>query len=236
VSTIRGEVQGLNSTSLIFAGWRLERLWREGGEADMKGLLRKLEKWLKQYAPGRYRSLLPSATPKELKTCEAALGLRLPDDMRELYRWHNGQGQGGGYFFDIQGPCSFMRLQRVQEVHANLSEILGELEDEEGSGRDTWWHRAWVPFLDNGGDCLCVDTRGALGGVAGQVVYFAHDDSARSIECPSLEKWLGTFVAGLEAGLWREQGNALELLDKQRFEQLHQQMSPGYPVVVHSRL
>jgi cell wall assembly regulator SMI1 len=202
----------------------------------MKDLLKKLEKWLKQYAPGRYRSLLPGATPKELKACEAALGLRLPAALRELYRWRNGQGQRGGYFFDAQGPYSFMPLQQVQEVHANLSEILGELEEEEASGRDTWWHRAWVPFLDAGGDCLCVDTEGTLGGVAGQVIAFFHDDSSRVIDYPSLEKWLETFVVSLEAGLWRERDKTLELLDKERFEQLHKQMSPGHPVVVHSRV
>ena len=202
----------------------------------MKDLLKKLEKWLKQYAPGRYRSLLPGATPKELKACEAALGLRLPAALRELYRWRNGQGQRGGYFFDAQGPYSFMPLQQVQEVHANLSEILGELEGEGASGRDTWWHRGWVPFLGAGGDCLCVDTQGTLGGAAGQVIAFFHDDSARVIEYPSLRNWLETFVVSLEAGLWREQDNALELLDEERFEQLHKQMSPGYPVVVHSRL
>ena len=93
-----------------------------------------------------------------------------------------------------------------------------------------------MPFLDAGGDCLCVDTRGTLGGVAGQVIAFFHDDSARAIEYPSLRNWLETFVVSLEAGLWREQDNALELLDKERFEQLHKQMSPGYPVVVHSQL
>jgi cell wall assembly regulator SMI1 len=207
-------------------------------EADMKDLLRKLERWLQQHAPGRYRSLLPGATPKALKACEGDLGLQLPEALRELYRWHNGQGERTGYFFaDALDRYSFMPLPQVQEMHANLSEILGELEDEGASGRDTWWHRGWVPFLDSGGgDCLCVDAHGTLGGVAGQVIAFLHDDSTRGIEYPSLEKWLETFVASLEAGLWRERENALELLDKEGFEQLHKQMSPGYPVVVHSRL
>jgi cell wall assembly regulator SMI1 len=202
----------------------------------MNDLLRKLESWLKQNAPGRYRSLLPGATQKELQACEGALGLRLPGGLRELYRWHNGQGERGGYLFDFQGPYSFMPLRQVQEVHANLSEILGELEELGESGRDTWWHRAWVPFLDAGGDCLCVDAQGTLGGRVGQVIAFFHDDSTRGIEYPSLRNWLETFVTSLEAGLWRERDNALELLDKERFEQLHKQMSPGYPVVVHSQV
>jgi cell wall assembly regulator SMI1 len=129
-----------------------------------------------------------------------------------------------------------MTLRQVQEVHANLSEILGELEAEGSSGRDTWWHRAWIPFLDAGGDHLCLDSRGTLGGGAGQVLSFFHDDSSRVIDYPSLQKWLETFVGSLEAGLWREQDGTLELVDREHFERLYLQINPGFPVVVDSQL
>jgi hypothetical protein len=43
-------------------------------------------------------------------------------------------------------------------------------------------------------------------------------------------------VVSLESGLWRERDGTLELLDKERFDQLYKQMNPGYPVVVHSQL
>jgi cell wall assembly regulator SMI1 len=129
-----------------------------------------------------------------------------------------------------------MPLQEVQEVHANLCQVLGELEENGESGRDTWWHRGWVPFLDAGGDCLCVDTQGTLGGVVGQVISFFHDDSSRVIDYPSLRHWLETFMVSLEAGVWRERNGMLELVDKERFDQLYRQMNPGYPVVVDSQL
>jgi cell wall assembly regulator SMI1 len=128
-----------------------------------------------------------------------------------------------------------MTLREVQEVHANLSEILGELEQAGETGRDTWWHREWVPFLDAGGDCLCVDAHGTLGGSVGQVISFFHDDSSRVIEYPNLPKWLETFVVSLEAGVWHERGGTLELRNKKGFEQLYKQMNPGYPVLVDSQ-
>jgi cell wall assembly regulator SMI1 len=103
------------------------------------------------------------------------------------------------------------------------------------AGQDTWWHRAWIPFLDAGGDHLCVDSQGTLGGSAGQVISFFHDDSSRVIDYASLRNWLEAFVASLEADLWREESGTLELLNKEEFEQLTRQMNPGYPVVVHSR-
>jgi cell wall assembly regulator SMI1 len=203
----------------------------------MNDLLDRLTNWLRQHGPACYRRLLPGATQPEIEAAEAALGLQLPGDLRELYRWRNGQAPPPRPIIaDAHDRYSFMTLQEVQAMHANLGEILGELEDEGSSGRDTWWHRAWVPFLDAGGDCLCVDCQGTLGGVAGQVLSFFHDDSSRVIDYPSLRNWLETFVVSLEAGLWREQAGTLELLDRAHFEQLSKQMNPGYPVVVHSQL
>jgi cell wall assembly regulator SMI1 len=203
----------------------------------MTDLLGRLERWLRQYGPGCYRRLLPGVTQRELEAVEGALALQLPEALRELYRWRNGQGQQTGPFFaDAHARYSFIPLREVQGVHANLSEILGELEEEGAPGRDTWWHRGWVPFLDAGGDCLCVDAEGTLGGGVGQVISVFHDDSSRVIEYPSLRNWLETFVVSLEADTWRERDGTLELLNKERFEQLYKQVSPGYPVVVDSQL
>jgi cell wall assembly regulator SMI1 len=128
-----------------------------------------------------------------------------------------------------------MTLRAVQEVQANLNEILGELEEAGSPGRDTWWHRGWIPFLDAGGDHLCVDSEGTLQGRAGQVISFFHDDSSRMIEYPSLRSWLATFVVSLEANMWQERNGTLELVNEKHLEQLTKQMNPGYPVLVHSQ-
>jgi cell wall assembly regulator SMI1 len=199
--------------------------------------LKRLEKWLAQHALSCYRSLLPGATPRELKAAAKALALQLPDALQDLYRWRNGQGpRSRPLFADAHARYTFLTLQQVQEAQANLNEILKELEDVGASGRDTWWHRAWVPFLDADGDHLCVDSLGTLGGGAGQVLSFFHDDSSRVIDHPSLRHWLETFVVSLEANLWQERQGTLELVNKEAFEQLARQRNPGYPVVVHSQL
>jgi cell wall assembly regulator SMI1 len=129
-----------------------------------------------------------------------------------------------------------MTLREVEEMHAGLNEILGELEEQGETGRDTWWHRKWVPFLGAGGDHLCVDSEGTLGGVAGQVISFFHDDSSRVIDYPSLRNWLETFVVSLDAKMWQERNGTLELLNKEHCEQLAKQMNPGYPVFVDAQL
>ena len=165
------------------------------------------------------------------------MALALPDALQQLYLWRNGQAQGSRPVFgDAHARYTFLSLQEVQAAHANLNEISAELEAEGLSGRDTWWRPAWIPFLEAGGDHLCVDTAGTLGGAAGQVIAFFHDDSSRVIDYPSLDQWLETFVASLEASMWRERDGSLEVLDKERFERLAKRMNPGYPIVVHSQV
>jgi cell wall assembly regulator SMI1 len=139
-------------------------------------------------------------------------------------------------FGDASASYTFLSLREVQEAHANLNEIAKELEEQGLSGRDTWWHRSWIPFLGADGDHLCLDASGTLGGVPGQVICFFHDDSSRVIAYPSLEQWLEVFVVSLEAQMWQERNGSLELRDKKRFEQLAKRISPGYPVVVHSQV
>jgi cell wall assembly regulator SMI1 len=199
-------------------------------------LLERLERWLRQYAPGPYQSLLPGVTQQELEACQAALAVQLPDALQALYRWRNGQApRTPPLFADAHSRYSLMTLREAQGAHAGLSEVLGEIEEQGLPGRDTWWHRKWVPFLDAGGDHLCVDAQGTLGGAAGQVVSFFHDDSSRVIEYGSLRDWLQTFVVSLEASLWRERKGTLELLNQEHYAQLAKQMNPGYPVLVHAQ-
>jgi cell wall assembly regulator SMI1 len=206
-------------------------------EAVMQELLNRLESWLRQNAPSCFRCLLPGVTKQDLKAFEDALTFALPDALQLLYLWRNGQSQGSRPLFgDAHTRYTFLTLREVQEAHANLNYILEELEEEGLSGWDTWWHPTWIPFLDAGGNHLCVDTKGTLGGVPGQVISFFHDDSSRVIDYPSLEQWLETFVVSLETQLWRERDGSLELLDQDQFEQLVKRMNPGYPIVVHSQV
>jgi cell wall assembly regulator SMI1 len=203
----------------------------------MNELLGRLERWLRKNCPDCYQSLLPGVAREEFEAFEDALVVQMPEALKELYRWRNGQApKSRPIFGNAHARYTFMTLREAQEAHANLGDILQELEDEGSSGRDTWWHPGWVPFLDGCGDYLCVDTKGTLGGSPGQVLSFFHDDSSRVIESPGLRNWLETFVVSLEADMWQGSRDGLELLDKDGFEQLARRMNAGYPVVVHSQV
>ena len=56
----------------------------------MKPTLEKYEQHLKPIDHAK-DELLPSATDEEISTVEKELNIEFPDDLRTLYKWHNGQ-------------------------------------------------------------------------------------------------------------------------------------------------
>ncbi len=54
-------------------------------------LLTRLEAWLKEHRPEYLAALLPGAKPAELKALQQALKMPLPNGLRDLLSWHNGQ-------------------------------------------------------------------------------------------------------------------------------------------------
>jgi cell wall assembly regulator SMI1 len=124
-----------------------------------------------------------------------------------------------------------MSIEGVLDTHRLMNELLegGEFDHE------MWWSPRWVPFLDNGGgDHQCIDMGGAFTGAEGQVINFWHDWESRNIVYPSLEKWLETFVASLEAGLWREVGGDLRPIDEDKWDAFLLLMNPGYPITANA--
>jgi cell wall assembly regulator SMI1 len=72
-------------------------MWRA---LTVKGVWKRIHQWLRENAPAGYGHLQPGASVEEIKAAEAAIGVKLPADVRESYRIHNGQanepGQIGG--------------------------------------------------------------------------------------------------------------------------------------------
>jgi cell wall assembly regulator SMI1 len=87
----------------------------------MTDLLDRLERWLEHHARGVYPSLLPGVTPQELQAWEDAHALQLPEALRELYGWRNGQAPDARPLLaDAHALYSFMSLREVEQVRASL--------------------------------------------------------------------------------------------------------------------
>jgi cell wall assembly regulator SMI1 len=203
--------------------------WRSA-VADMEKLIARLDRWLKEHRPAYYAELQPGLSGPRLREFQREVGFRMPNAFKELYAWRNGQDPRCSTA--LQHNRMFMSIEDVLDTHRLLNELLegGEFDGE------LWWCPRWVPFLDNGsGDHQCIDMGGAFAGVEGQVINFWHDWESRNIEYSSLEKWLETFVASLEAGLWREVGGDLHPIDEDRWDAFLGEMNPGYPIKANAR-
>ena len=195
----------------------------------MERLIARLDAWLKEHRTAYYAALQPGLSGHRLREFERDIGFDVPDAFKELYAWRNGQDPKCSAA--LQHNRMFMSLEDVLDRHGMMNELLegGEFEDE------MWWSPKWVPFLDNGGgDHQCIDMGGAFGGIGGQVINFWHDWKSRSIEYPSLEKWLEVFVASLEAGLWRDAGGDLHPIDEEKWERFLAEMNPGFPIKAYA--
>jgi cell wall assembly regulator SMI1 len=66
----------------------------------MQDIWNRIEAWLAANTPARVNRLHPGATEQELAKTEALYSVTFPDDVRELYRIHNGADMYG--LFDDQ--------------------------------------------------------------------------------------------------------------------------------------
>jgi cell wall assembly regulator SMI1 len=131
------------------------------------------------------------ASPSALAELEAAVGAKLPDDLRASYLLHNGQPQGAPALFPHEYGdlgCGYWLLSvegilRDWGVWKDLNdggEFSGLTAIPDEGVRSDWWHPGWLPIAaDGGGDFLCVDLAPDAGGTMGQVIQMCHDDGKR---------------------------------------------------------
>jgi cell wall assembly regulator SMI1 len=172
----------------------------------MPELVVRLDAWLSRNRPAFYANLLPGLSDAEWDLFKRRLGVKVPDAVRVLYQWRNGQHHDLPTFRDNRTWISSEDIARTKEL---MDGMIGS-DFEPG-----WWERAWVPFLHNGGGShLCVDTAGTDGGPPGQLVEFWKADADRPVVSPSLEHWLNNFVTSLERDRWEYTKYGFECVER----------------------
>jgi cell wall assembly regulator SMI1 len=156
--------------------------------SDASSLLGRLAHWLGQHRRRFLEGLGPGATPHQLQALETALGHALPDDLRELLAWHNGQddetvGRFREHWF----------LMGTHEIQAAWQELTGS--------STAGWKREWIPFLeDDRGNYVFLDTSQP----GGAVREYWEQNPDRPTVAPSLAAWLQEFVGAVERGGYAE--------------------------------
>lgn len=170
----------------------------------MQTLLEKFEQLLSPIEQAK-DELHPSATDEEINAVESELGIEFPEDLRTLYKWHNGQ-VGTHFLFD---EFRMYTLKEVVELYKNGlkhdESDYYETEDESGVFKDCISNVKWIPIGDNGGNTvLFLDMDPGVLGVAGQLLESC--DGEPECNYNSIKVFVEDIVRKIETGeiIWNE--------------------------------
>lgn len=147
--------------------------------AELRILLQRLQHWLEKHRDHYAKALLPGATTTGL-----------PDELRTLLAWHDGQDPEalGGF----ENNWRLMSSSQIAEDKAILDKDAAE----------TGWNVTWIPFLSDGyGNYLFLDTTQTPPPVRG----FWAGNSEHEVIAKSLTEWMKDFVTAVEGGKYVEE-------------------------------
>jgi cell wall assembly regulator SMI1 len=154
--------------------------------------------------------LAAGATEADIAAFESAVSVQLPEQVRELFRGHDGQtsakaGLAGGYHF-----VSLREAQKLMEdwaaTRAKLGDGIKDLDRACSSSPSKAIQRkystaGWVPLLrDNEGNAIGVDLQPGSAGSAGQIINFGRDEDDKFVLFPSAAALLEWLANELEHG------------------------------------
>lgn len=146
----------------------------------MHNLIQKLDNYLSTLRPDYYSELNEPLDDSQLDKLEAYYKIKIPEDLRTLYKWKNGQKQN--CYEALVNNSTFVPLHQALYDASELNPMIGTDFDVEN-----WWNENWIPIFQNGGgDSICYDLKGIFTGDAGQLVEFWHEDNDRNVISTSL--------------------------------------------------
>jgi cell wall assembly regulator SMI1 len=159
------------------------------GPRELRALLQRLQRWLARHRQRFLTGLCPGASRAELDALQEQLALPLPDELRLLLAWHDGQGEE--FVGRFEQDWLLMSAAQIGEAKAQL----------DADAAATGWSASWIPFLDDdAGDYVCLDTTQP----GAPVREFWPGTTDHAVVAPSLTAWLRMFVTNLEQGKYVE--------------------------------
>lgn len=115
-------------------------------------------------------ALAPGITPEEVESLAAPYGLSVPTELKVLWEWHNGVTSNPSSDDDLSigpGGYDFFSVQTALRAYVQNRELHAEPPDEAPRWSDMYWHRSWLPFMEQGPQRLYVDCDRGLAGRPG---------------------------------------------------------------------
>jgi cell wall assembly regulator SMI1 len=157
---------------------------------DLTALLGRLDAWLSRHRSGYHKELLPGASAANLEALQAAVGAPVPDELKTILTWHNGQSTD--FAGKFEGDWALMSAGQIADAKREL---------DGGEAVQSGWQAAWIPFLgDDSDDYVCLDTSQP----GNPVRAFWQGKTEHGVVAPSLAAWLEDFVAALVRGEYHE--------------------------------
>jgi cell wall assembly regulator SMI1 len=149
----------------------------------MKAVWKRIHTWLDANAPKGYGRLRPGASAEAIRAAEAAMGLKLPPDVKASWRIHDGQGKEPG-LIGGEGWC-LLSLKEVVKSWRRWS-------------RHNLKYASFVPIACGGaGDYIFVDL-GPKTKKPGRLIVQRSDRDGPDPVARSFRSWLEDFAEKLE--------------------------------------
>ena len=154
--------------------------------------LNKLDQLIRKSRKDYYVKLQDPLNEAEIESLENSFSIKLPEEVKLLYKWKNGQSADASDAFVTNSM--FLSLKEVLESRAELNEMIGT-----DFKIENWWNEAWLPLFDNGGGCyICYDMNGTFTGKKGQIIEYWKNDNDRPVISPDLHTFIQQLIGYYE--------------------------------------
>ena len=180
--------------------------------------LSRIEGWHARERTGLVPALRGGVPLAELDAAEAALGCRLPDDLRALWRWRDGHADDGA------GPVFtwYHQLLPLHEALARYRELR--------AAPYVDWDASWLPVLYFQEEWYFVECGPAP--VAASPLMFLFTESGAAPAYASLTTYFATMADAMAAGAVARDGHGLGA-DERALAAIHARHNPGLPFPYH---
>jgi cell wall assembly regulator SMI1 len=165
----------------------------------------RIESWHQAHTRPHKLDLKPGATPQQIATLEAAIGVKLPSDFGESLLLHNGGGWILWYGELLSTDAILAQWTAYRDMQNKGEYAIAGSPDWEthsivGPIKPYFWSPKRLYVTDGSGDHLTLDLDPPHNGIYGQVFHQSHEVGPMNVLAQSWSAFLEQVADDLDAG------------------------------------